>query len=159
MGGGVRQVKLRAGTPDDLEAMFVLDQVCFEEPFRFDRRAVERSAFGRGAEVVIAELPERGIAGFAAFERGREHGVRVSYLNTLDVDPAARRLGLGGQLMAAWEASARRDGAAFCTLHVWNENEAAIRLYDACGFRKLAVEADFYGAGWDAVVFVKGLGG
>ena len=47
---------LRGYRDDDLDAMFRLDEVCFEAPFRFSRAAMRRFAKARRARVAIAEL-------------------------------------------------------------------------------------------------------
>lgn len=53
---------------------------------------------------------------------------------TLAVTPPARRAGLGGALVRAGVARARRDGAARLFLEVAEDNTAARALYDRLGF-------------------------
>ena len=58
----------------------------------------------------------------------------VLHVSGLAVDEAVRRRGVGRALMDAAIADARRRGARRLTLRVLGANEAARRLYDACGF-------------------------
>jgi len=60
--------------------MFRLDEVCFEEPFRFTHSAMQRFAESRKARAVIAES-DAALAGFAILH---VEGT-VGYIVTLDV--------------------------------------------------------------------------
>lgn len=53
---------------------------------------------------------------------------------TIAVDPAARRQGLGRQLIDAFEAEARARGALTAFLEVAADNLPALALYRASGF-------------------------
>src|SRR5580698_6100783 len=91
-------IQLRKYDSDDLEAMFRLDEACFEEPFRFSQTAMRRFVESRKARVVIAES-DGALAGFAILHvEGR-----VGYVVTLDVSEEFRRRGLARQLMQAME--------------------------------------------------------
>lgn len=57
-------------------------------------------------------------------------------LLTLAVAPGARRRGVGGALVAAFEAEARDRGAAEAFLEVAEDNAAARALYAAAGYRE-----------------------
>ncbi len=59
------------------------------------------------------------------------HVLRV---NGIAVDPARQRRGTGRALIEAAVLEARRRGARRLTLRVLGANEAARRLYEACGF-------------------------
>lgn len=58
----------------------------------------------------------------------------------LRVDPAARRGGVGAELMAAAEDAAREAGAARIGLNVFGGNEAAIALYAQRGYAVTAMQ-------------------
>ena len=81
---------------------------------------------------------------------------RRARLYSLAVDPQARGLGLARSLVAA-EAEALRRGAAALTLEVRVDNEAAIRLYEALGYRGLGRRSDYYEDGADALRYEKPL--
>jgi ribosomal protein S18 acetylase RimI-like enzyme len=59
------------------------------------------------------------------------------HIKNMDVDETVRRKGIAKQLMVAIEEWARSStDAELLTLEVRNDNEAAIRLYEGCGFVK-----------------------
>ena len=59
----------------------------------------------------------------------------------LAVDPQAGRPGIGRDLVCALAGHFQRRGRAFMDLSVLHSNEAAIRLYDSLGFRRVPVLA------------------
>src|SRR5262249_10349431 len=80
----------------DLEALYALDQICFDSGIAYSKtelKQILRSASGCG---VLAESKGR-VAGFAAgFVSGRGAG----HVVTLDVSPEFRRKGLGRALFS-----------------------------------------------------------
>ena len=82
-----------------------------------------------------------------------------AYLVTLDVHPNFRRLGLAGRLVAEAEATSATSGAFLMELHVWTENDAAIKFYERRGFARTDVLAGYYGHGSDALFLSKRLPG
>ena len=138
---------LRAGLAADIPAMYALDLLCFEPPFRFDLRTMRRYASAPGAIVCIAEQGTA-LAGFVIVNVVRG---AMAYVTTLDVHPGLRRDGLGRTLMAAVEAAAVQANLREMRLHVSLENEAAIRFYQSIGFERHSPARDFYGEdrhGW-----------
>ncbi len=152
--------RLRAGLPGDLDALYELDTVCFEAPFRFSRGAMRRLTREPGAFTKVIESGLGALAGFLVCQVNEAPGAsgsREAYVVTLDVAPAFRRQGIAGRLLEAAEREARRAGTDRITLHVWTENAAAIRFYESCGFQRLQLHADFYAPGIDGFGYSKGL--
>jgi [ribosomal protein S18]-alanine N-acetyltransferase len=130
----------------DLEALYALDQICFDSGIAYSKtelKQILRSASGCG---VLAE--SRGeVAGFAAgyvSARGAGHVV------TLDVSPAFRRQGLGRTLFSDLLQRFREAGATGIRLEVEVENQPAIAFYRTFGFRPTRRVSDYYGYGRDA---------
>ena len=147
-----RGFELREYRPGDLLAMFRMDQVCFESRFQFSVHAMRDFAEAPGAVSVVAEV-DGSMAGFAIAEVGGD----VAYLVTIDVDPEWRRGGLAQSMMdwivaRAWDRGARR-----VELHVFSENEAAIRFYERLGFAQVGTVQDFYGRGVDALHYARAI--
>lgn len=147
-------ITLRSYREDDLDAMYALDVVCFEKPFRFTHGSMRRFAEARKARVVIAEENDARV-GFVILHVERAEEGRVGYIITLDVAPEHRRQGLAGELMREAERLASRDGCVAVLLHVFAGNEPAIRFYESHGFVRSHREPDFYGRAIDAWVFEK----
>jgi len=99
------------------------------------------------------------IAGFAIVEWAEEQDEVVAYIQTLEVAPAARSRGMGGELLRRLEASAAEASAVVIWLHVDESNTGAIRLYERSGFRCEGREEDYYGPDRPALVFAKTLPG
>lgn len=77
-------------------------------------------------------------------------------LLTLAVDPAARRQGIGRDLLGEFCTFARQKGAARAFLDVAADNSAALALYAAAGFAQTGLRRGYYkqpdGAAIDAVL-------
>ena len=131
--------------------MFRLDEVCFEEPFRFSLAVMRRFAEARRARVVVAES-DGVLVGFCVVH---VEAAKIGYVVTLDVAPEWRRKGLAGVLMGAVEDQVRAAGCEVMVLHVFTGNEAAIRFYESCGYRRITVCADFYGSGLNGMLYLK----
>jgi len=143
---------LRDYRDGDLEAMFRLDEACFQEPFRFTHAAMRRFAESRKARAVIAESAGA-LAGFAILHvEGR-----VGYVVTLDVAEDFRRQRLALRLMQALEHQAAETDCAVVGLHVFVGNEGAIRFYERAGYVRTGDVPGFYGDGFDAWAYRKAL--
>jgi ribosomal-protein-alanine N-acetyltransferase len=90
-------MRLREYTESDLEAIFALDEVCFEPPFRFSARVMQQFAEARNALTVVAETEMGEIAGFCIAHVERAGKGFRAYVVTLDVAPQCRRHGLAGR--------------------------------------------------------------
>ncbi len=133
--------------------MHALDVVCFDESFRFSFRAMREFALHPRATVWLAEIshadgvdqaPLQSLAGFVIVHVKRRQG----YLVTLDVAPAWRRQGVARALLDQAQVDLES-----LTLHVFRGNEGAICFYERNGFEPQSLEAGFYGAGRDALIF------
>lgn len=153
-GGGA--VELREYRRGDLDAIFALDVVCFEPPFRFTREAMRRFAEAKNALTVIAESGAE-IVGFAIVHVERAGDARAGYVVTLDVAPEWRRRGLAQRMMRRIEERAHAAQCAEMALHVSVENESAVRFYERAGYERSHVVRDFYGCGRNAWVYRKAL--
>lgn len=99
-----------------------------------------------------------GCAGFACF--GRIPATRSSYdLYWIAVHPAFQRRGVGRHLLTAVESAVVRDGGSRIYLDTSGSAayEQARGFYEATGYRREAVLADFYAPGDDKVIFAKEL--
>jgi ribosomal-protein-alanine N-acetyltransferase len=152
------EIFLRDYRAADLEAMFRLDEACFSDEFRFDRESMGKFAHQRNAIVRVAKTACGEIVGFVIVHVERTVTGLQAYVVTLDVAAEYRRKGLARRLMRESEASAMAAGARWMQLHVFTENEGAIRFYERMGYERIRVRRGFYGApGLDAFVYGKEL--
>ncbi len=108
------------------------------------------------ASTWIAEEDGR-LAGFGIVEWSLDGGRPTAYIQTIEVAPGQRRLGVGGKLLGLLEHSAESAGAPAIWLHVDAENTSAIKLYQAHGYKCMGREPDYYPRGREALVYVKAL--
>ena len=151
------EVVLRKYLEGDLDKIVRLDESCFDEEFRFDRRSMKVYVEALNAVSLIAEKDDE-IVGFVIVHIDRVATGWRGYVVTLDVAAEFRRRGLAKHMMQAVELLAKTDGAQHMELHVFTENEGAIRFYERMGYERAAMRRRFYGAeGLDAFVYRKKL--
>ena len=131
----------RAAIADDLEDVGALQRQTFTNPW--------------GAEAIRWELENTDVA--RLYVMRAPDGTLVAYcacwivfdelhINSLAVDVARRRQGLGGELLAFVLDEAARAGATSATLEVRSSNVAARRLYERVGFKVEGIRRDYYQA-------------
>jgi len=152
-------MKYRPYKPEDFDALYALEEACFQPPFRFGRRYMRYAVAREGAATWIAEDDDGVMAGFAIVHWEQKRGGLIAYLETLEVSPSLRGMGTGGELLRRCEESARVAGAQTMGLHVDAKNEAAIALYRAHGFELQGRVEGYYPEGRAAEVYVKRLTG
>jgi len=140
------EVTLRDGTPADIDAMYALDLLCFDKPFRFDLRSMRKYATHPEAIVLIAES-----------DGEIRKALHSAYVTTLDVHPHVRRRGIARALVAEAERRAAATGAVSMQLHVFTGNTDAIGFYESVGYQQLLLTEDFYSPGLDAFSYMKSL--
>ncbi|MGI4830586.1 MAG: GNAT family N-acetyltransferase [Janthinobacterium lividum] len=153
---------LRMYKPGDLPALFALDRVCFDPPFRFSRSAMRKFAEAPNALVQLAckdivDSEPEDLLGFVILHLENTGTQLVGYVVTLDVAPACRRQGIAEALMGSLEVTCLRAGAGALSLHVFHQNTGAVRLYERLGFVYEQMAGDFYGPGLDALIYHKPL--
>ncbi len=144
--------------PDDFASLYAVEERCFQPPFRFERKYMRQLVGCLDGVTWIAEEDGR-LAGFAIAEWQQGPGEVMAYIQTIEVVPEQRGQGVGGELLRHIEDSARTTAACLIWLHVDAENDGAIRLYQAHGYRGEGREESYYAIGRAALIFVKLLGG
>lgn len=139
--------------PDDLEALYTLDQLCFEPGIAYSRRQLRGFLSIPTAQGLIADAGGD-LEGFAI---GYVTRTGVAHVVTLDVDPRHRRRGLGKALLEELLARLRRAGARRAILEVAEENLGAIAFYENLAFRKRRRLPDYYAPGRAAFEMEKDL--
>lgn len=147
-----RDFTLRSYRPTDLDSLFALDRVCFEEPFRFSKSTMRRFAEARNASVQIADSAGD-VVGFCIVSYELDHDGLDAYITTLDVHPALRRRGVARELMTEAAAAARNAKCRRMLLHVYVNNTDAVRFYEKQSFSRERLQKSFYGPGLDAYVY------
>ena len=132
---------------EDFEALFALDQSCFEPDISYSRS--ELRAFLRlpTLEGAVAESDGK-IAGFVISYRAPGN---VGHVVTLDVAEGHRRSGVGRALLEEAMARLARKHVRRYRLEVDPANAAAIAFYESFGFRESRRLPDYYGDGREGI--------
>jgi [ribosomal protein S18]-alanine N-acetyltransferase len=147
---------LRLARASDLNALYELDQICFEPGVAYSRGHL--AAYLRRSDTAawVAEAGgETGIdiVGFAVASCDqRRHG----HIITLDVAPSWRRRAVGTLLMDEAENWVLRRGARAIYLETAEANLGAQAFYLRRGYDKLRRIEDYYGRGVAAWLMAKG---
>lgn len=146
----------RRYSADDFAALYTIEERCFEPRFRFGRGYMQHLVSNPEATTWIAE--EDGVmVGFAIVAWGRSVQADGGYLQTIEVLPEYRGRSVGEKLIGLAEVSAWSAKADVLSLHVDEENEAAIALYEKCGYRRRGRKDHYYARGRAALLFEKHL--
>lgn len=138
--------QLRRGWRRDRAEVIALDRRAFPPDWQLgDSGLREALRATPSVRFRVAHLPEGDRLGaFAVTGRAGRQG----YLQRLAVDPAARRSGLGRALVVDALRWVRRTGGRSCLVNTQADNQDALALYDACGFRRLPSELGVLGCAW-----------
>lgn len=138
---------LRPMQPDDLEAVLAIAAASPEAP---QWQQSDYSAYLDPAptppllRTAFVAVSGSRVVGFAAATLLRDGLENRCELDTLAVDPLARRQGMGAMLVQGVCGWAGSQGGAHLGLEVRAANTAAIRLYERLGFRREGVRPRYY---------------
>lgn len=141
---------IRAATPDDLAALYELEELCFAER-RFRKEHLVWILRNPRAATYVFE--EGGVVG--ALMLMSEPG--VTRVLSVGVHPDRRRQGIGQRLMAVAEEFARRSDAVEIRLEVNTNNTGALAFYRELGYDIIARLPGYYSWGDDAYGMTKSL--
>ena len=137
---------IRDFRPGDLEAAFLLDQLCFEGEIAYTRGQIRSFLTRSGAIGIVAEDGEE-LVGFAI---GHVTGAR-GHVVTIDIGSRRRRRGLGKRLLSELTDRMAGAGAREVRLEVDLRNADAIRFYERMGFEPKRRLPEYYGRGLDGL--------
>ena len=128
---------LRAATLDDLESIAEIERSAFTDPWS---RASFRSMLDQAPVwFVVAESGERVVGYVVAWFIGGD-----GEIGNVAVDEAYRGQGIGGMLLDAVLAEARRREVEAVYLEVRESNLAARRMYERYGFARVGRRRRYY---------------
>ncbi len=153
---------IRPAKANDLEALLVLENTCFQSD-RMSRRAFRRALGNPRAQIAVVPGPGSGLG---SGPDGGLLGAAVVYtrqdspaarLYSIAVHPAARGQGLARRLLRHMEIAAQKNGAREMRLEVSINNRAALALYEESGYEIFARVSGYYEDGADALRLAKPL--
>jgi ribosomal protein S18 acetylase RimI-like enzyme len=143
---------IRPAAENDIDSLLPIEHRCFHHD-RLSRLDFHRALKAKSAVLLVAE--EGGLVlGYSLLRiRGRQ-----GHLESLAVDPPARRLGLGRSLLKASEQAVLERGALHMRLEIREDNPGALALYQALGYRQHGTWLEYYEDESDALRLRKALG-
>jgi len=139
------KISLRDYSPSDFEALYKIDQACYEPAIAYSRRELRNYLRFPGAECIVAEA-DKNPAGFIITAHGKSWG----YIVTIDVLSSHRRDGVGTLLLTEAERRLASAGVREIGLETAIDNSSAIAFWRKHGYRKTGVKKDYYPGGRDA---------
>lgn len=118
----------------DRQAVLALDRLAFDEFWRLDDFGLDDAI----RATPVARFRVAGDGGIAAYAISGRSG-NQGYLQRLAVAPSARREGWGRVVVADGLRWLGRHGVRRTLVNTQLDNASALSLYEACGFRRLAV--------------------
>ncbi len=115
-----------------------LERECFSEPWS-ETAFLESS---KNSTVFLLYTEDGKVLGYAGLQIVLDEG----YVTNIAVTKAARRKGIGLDLVAALKALAKTRSLSFISLEVRISNTPAISLYEKTGFKKMGIRKNFYSA-------------
>lgn len=113
-----------------------IERACFTDPWT--ENGLQEELDNSCARFLTAVDENGAVAGYIGCHTVLDEG----YITNVAVSPEYRRQGIGRQLVQA--LLERVHDLAFVTLEVRVSNEAAIRLYQGCGFQPVGTRKKFY---------------
>jgi len=142
--------------PEDFEAVYGIEELCFQPPLTFGRRYMRWLVQAQNAATWVAE-DDGALTGFAIIEWTQAISEVTAYIQTIEVLPDFHRRGIGRELLKHMEVSAYEVGASSIWLHVAVENAGAIQLYETHDFVRAGSEENYYAPGHGAYIYRKPL--
>lgn len=148
-------LRIRDFCPEDFEALFRMDQICFTPDIAFSRE--EFLFYLHQPRGIVRILEEAGwIAGFVLARVERPSRAHVI---TLDVAPEWRRCGVGARLMHDLHCELEKRNVPISILEVGVTNAPAQCLYRKLGYKKMDTLIGYYRGREDAYRMMRVLNG
>jgi len=144
--------KLRPYQPEDFEALYEIDQACYEREIAYSRRELRQYMRFPGLECVVAEA-EGKVAGFCLAASKEALG----YVITMDVLKEYRRHGIASALLQDVEQRLAVRKVEEVWLETATDNDAAVAFWQRHGYRRQGVRKGYYPGGRDAYAMRKSL--
>jgi len=139
------KVLLRNYCAADFEALYQIDQQCFDPALAYSRPDLHNYLRLPGGDCVIAEASAV-IAGFLV----TAHENAVGSIVTIDVIAAFRRQGVATLLLQECERRLAAAGVGTIELETATDNTSAIAFWQKHGYRKRDLQKAYYPDGRDA---------
>ena len=148
-------IRIRVDTDADFEALYRLDQECYEPGIAYSRRTLRAFLLEPGVFCRIAEETAGHQAGdLLGFVIAQQHR-RQGHIITLDVPVAHRRRGIGSLLLRDAEQRLAEAGVREIGLETAVDNSPAVAFWQKHGYCNCGVLKRYYAGTTDAFSMIK----
>jgi [ribosomal protein S18]-alanine N-acetyltransferase len=144
-------LRIRNFQPQDLDALYQIDQICFPAHIAFSRAEFVSYLNHPKRIARVAETSGRIIGFILARIQRSSH----AHILTLDVVPDARQCRVGTKLMTVLHKELERLKIGACVLEVGVRNIAAQRLYEKMHYKNIGVLSGYYREREDAYRMIR----
>jgi len=135
---------------EDFESLWRMDQACFPPGISYSRQELRDFVRHRGSFTLVATNEKAELQGFIVGHCGK-----TGHIVTIDVDPSARRSGVGSLLLRNAEDRIRASGCRAVGLETAVDNATALAFYKRHGYNVIRTWPRYYSTGVDALVLTK----
>jgi len=122
---------IRPANSDDLDAISEIEQKCFAGPIAYSKSQLAYLLLRANSNTFVESC--RGlIRGFVIVTYRLRSP--TGHIETIDVDPAYAKLGIGLRLLTFAEDDMRKQGRRWSQLEVSEGNKVALKLYKKAGY-------------------------
>jgi ribosomal-protein-alanine N-acetyltransferase len=142
----IEQLIIRTASREDIDDMLVLEQCCYRFPW--SRQHFVDELENPVAVIDVAVIGQKIVGYLCSWLICGELQIQ-----NLVTSPHYRRRGIGQALLKHVIERSRQQGLLAAWLEVREDNQAAINLYLACGFKLQGRRKKYYQDGEDALLF------
>ena len=144
---------MRSAGIADAPALTAFERKSFTDYYADHRFSENQFRYYLRRPSTIARIVIHGnsILGYVLGAHGSGRRRHTARLLSIAVDPTARNLGIGRQLLGAFLHEARRRRCHFAVLEVAEPNASALRLFESEGFSKVSRLPGYYTSTVDGI--------
>ncbi|MCB2197386.1 MAG: ribosomal protein S18-alanine N-acetyltransferase [Bacteroidetes bacterium] len=147
----LHDIKIEKAKIEDIDEIFALEQVCFNED-AFSKRQFKYLVSKANGVFVLVRRNRKIIAYLIMLKRKNSRHYRIYSIAIL---PEERGLGIAIKLLEFAEKTALKSSTHKISLEVGENNIAAINLYLKLGYQKVGNRSYYYADGSDALIMTK----
>lgn len=121
-----------------IDQVYAIETASFSQPW--SREALEEEASGQYGAHYLTALEGDRVVGYGGFRQVLDEG----HITNIAVAAGDRGRGIGKEILEGLIGLCPALGILYLTLEVRQSNEAAIRLYEGCGFTAAGVRPGYY---------------
>jgi ribosomal-protein-alanine N-acetyltransferase len=137
------EVKIETASIKLLDTLYRIEEQCFDQE-AFSKRQIAYLLTDYNAIALVAKA-DSGVAGFIIAQVEVEENTEFGHIITINVPPNYRRHGIATKLLQEIENLLKQKGIEECRLEVREDNNPAIKLYQALDYRTVGKLESYYG--------------